>query len=637
MFRVGGKITTNSATYIYLLKSLFGDVMTEIFKILSPRDHCRARPGMYLGSVSIEETYRFVLGRWAQVSYVPALNKMVDEVIDNSIDEAIRSNFKYATSISVDIDVDTNTISIEDNGRGIPHDTVIDSTTNKEISKVVAAFCKTNAGTSFGDDRVTIGSHGLGVSLVNFMSLSFIGETWSKGNKITVKCTNGAETIDVKESKKSGNGTKVTFAPDLSLLSVDSISDHDTVALIADRLTSLQMAFPEIKFSLNGQRIAINTIKKYAELFSVAANVTIQKNDLSFFFISSEDGFRTNSFVNGVNTRQGGSYVDFIMGGVIDELMGAIKRKFKVEVSKSTVKSGLGLVLFARNFKNPKFDSQTKERLTNTNGEVKQHYESNGTPDFKYIANKIMAVDDIIQPIIQSELAKKAAADARAASREQNKLKKVKVAKHIAASQPGGTVFICEGDSALSSFLQVRNPRTSGGFPLRGVVANTWDMLPSKVLENKELRELIAVLGLDINKPASVSNMTYQNIAILADADHDGAGHISPLLMAFFYKHWPLLYTQKRIHVTRSPIMISNKGKDIKWFYSYGPANEFKDSKDSKGYHHRYIKGLASLKKDEYDVVINQPVFSTISIDDAKWFDVMFGNDSELRKEVLND
>lgn len=162
---------------------------------------------------------------------------------------------------------------------------------------------------------------------------------------------------------------------------------------------------------------------------------------------------------------------------------------------------------------------------------------------------------------------------------------------------------------------------------------NTWDMKPADVLKNKELSELIAVLGLDINDPESVDNMAYDTVATLADADHDG-NHIAALLMAFFYKFWPRLYTENRIAMTRTPILISNKGKDVKWFYSYNEAKKFKET--SKGYHHRYIKGLASLTEEEYHDIINNPVLSNIVIDDPAWFEVMMGKDSAPRKDWLN-
>lgn len=608
--------------------------MTEKFLILSPRDHVRSRIGMYMGSSSKEEVERFVLGKWKKAVYVPALSKMIDEILDNSIDEAIRTGFKHANKIDVSIDKDT--VTVTDNGRGIPQDEILDAASGEKILRPVAAWTRVNAGTSFDNERVTIGTNGVGSSATNFLSTSFQGHTWRDKKLVEVNCSDGGLNIEVNTKyRHQGSGTMVSFTPDFSLFEADSLADFDTIELVHDRLTSLQMAFPEIAFSFNKTKIDVADLKKYSTLFvDEQSTVVIEKTDnIAFFFAASEDGFRTTSFVNGVNTRQGGTYVDFIVSGVVDELLGMIKKKHKVEVAKSVIKNGLTFVLFARNFTNPKFDSQTKERLTNSVSNVREHFDTSGSHDFKYLAKKVFAASDIIEPIIAAQLAKKLADDRRDAIKEQKKLKKVKVAKHIAANNDKATLCLVEGDSAMGFLLKVRDPAKIGAYPLRGVIMNTWDMKPADVLKNKELSELIAILGLDINDPESINQMSYQNIATLTDSDHDGSGHISPLIVAFFYKFWPRLLKEKRIKITRSPIMISSNGKQTKWFYTYEEANQFKQ--DSKGYNHRYIKGLGSLTETEYDRIINQPVWDTVTVDNASFFQLMFGNDSDLRKEFM--
>ena len=582
-----------------------------------------------MGSSSKEEIERFVLGQWTKAKYVPALSKMVDEILDNSIDEAIRTNFKYANKINVSIDGDK--VTVTDNGRGIPQDKIFDETSKENILRPVAAWTKVNAGTSFDDERVTIGTNGVGSAATNFLSKCFVGKTWSNGKSVQLDCKDGADTLKIKKGNKAGNGTEVSFVPDFDLFEVDSIAELDTITLIEDRLISLQMAFPEIQFSFNKKKVMINNFKKYSEMFS--DTVIMEKtNNLSYFIAPSEDGFRTNSYINGVNTRQGGTYVDYFMNSIIDELVVKIKRRHKVEVLKTTIKSGLTFVMFARNFVNPKFDSQTKERLTNPFGNVKEHLEICQVRDAQWLAQKILNTPDIIDPIIEAQLAKKLAADKRAATLAQKKLRKVKVAKHISANKDEATLKIVEGDSAMGFLLKVRDPDTVGAFPLRGVIMNTWDMKPAEVLKNKELSELVAVLGLDINDPDSVDNMTYKYIATLTDADHDGIGHISPLLIAFFYKFWPRLLLENRVQITRTPIMISTKGTDVKWIYTYEEAAEFKKQ---DGYKHRYIKGLGSLTEDEYHIIINKPQYDTVTVDDASVFQMMFGKDSNLRKEYM--
>ena len=604
--------------------------MSEDFKILTARQHVRERIGMYMGSSAEEKVERFVMGEWKTAKYVPALSKMVDEILDNSIDEAIRTNFKYANKINVS--VDNNKVTISDNGRGIPQELVYDETTDSKIARATAAWTRVNAGTSFDDNRVTIGTNGVGSAATNFLSAKFVGKTWSNGNMLTVECKNGAEDIREKNTPKDDNGTEVWFIPDFELFEADSLSEMDTVALIEDRLISLQMAFPEIVFSFNRKRIKVNNLKKYSELFGIDAIVE-KTEDLSFFITSSEDGFRTNSFINGVNTRMGGTYVDFVVNGMVDELVTMIKRKHKIEVVKSTIKNGLTFVMFARNFTNPKFDSQTKERLTNPMGNVRDHAITAGIKDAQFFARKILNTPSIIDPIIEAQLAKKIAADKRAATLAQKGLRKVKVAKHIAANKPSATLKIVEGDSAMGFLLKVRDANKVGAYPLRGVIVNTWDMKPADVLKNKELSELVAVLGLDINNPNSVDNINYESIATLTDADHDGIGHISPLLIAFFYKFWPRLLTEKRVKITRTPIMISTQGSEVKWFYTYEEAAAFKA--EGKNWKHRYIKGLGSLTEEEYDTIINKPQYDTVTVDDASIFQMMFGKNSELRKQYM--
>ena len=574
------------------------------------------------------------MGEWKKADYVPALSKMVDEILDNSIDEAIRTKFKYANKI--DVSVKNGVVVVTDNGRGIPQDEIFDEASGDKILRPVAAWTRVNAGTSFDDERVTIGTNGVGSAATNFLSSKFVGKTWSAGKRVEVRCKNGGDSVDVQIKQGiEGSGTEVSFVPDYTLFEIDDLDSLDTVSLIEDRMISLQMAFPEIAFSFNKRRIKVNDLKKYAKLFvgDEGEFIVEKSEDLAFFYAPSEDGFRSNSFVNGVNTRQGGTYVDFLTNAVLEDLGTMIKRKHKIEVAKSTIKNGLTFVMFARNFTNPKFDSQTKERLTNPMSNVREHALAAGIKESDAIARKILNSPTIIDPIIEAQLAKKIAADRRAATLAQKKLRKVKVAKHISANRDDATLKIVEGDSAMGFLLKVRDPNKVGAYPLRGVIMNTWDMKPADVLKNKELSELISVLGLDITNPNSVDYMTYKHIAILTDADHDGIGHISPLLIAFFYKFWPRLLLEKKVKITRTPIMISSKAKDVKWFYAYEEASKFKS--DQAGWKHRYIKGLGSLQEDEYSTIINEPVYDTVTVDDAKTFEMMFGKDSQLRKDYM--
>ena len=600
------------------------------FKILSQRDHCRQRPGMYVGSTSLEQYDRFLNGKWSSVYYVPAIVKMVDEIIDNSIDEAIRTKFKHSNTIEVS--VEKTLIRVTDNGRGIPQDDVIDSNA-KKILRPVAAWTQMNAGTSFEDDRVTIGANGLGSAAVNFMSSTFVGSTSNGKTKCIVTCKNGIlENVEKQNSDKKG--TSVTFEPDLSLFNIHTLDEFDLSSIVLDRLKSLSVCFPKIRFYFDGTDVTTN-LKKFSYSFVTnEANGIVHHNkgEFRYFFCHSGDGFRTTSYVNGVNTRQGGSLVDEIVNSVSDELIVLIKKKHKIDITRSLIKSCLTFVSFANGFPNPKFDSQTKERLTNSKKEVQEYLAANKYSDCAKIAKEIFDTDSLINPIIEAQLAKKLANEKRLATQAMKKAKKAKIAKHIPANKEGGTLFVCEGLSALGFGCDVRNPDKHGFYPLKGVVMNTWNAPISKIIANQELSDLMAILSLDIRKKDMIGDMHYEEIAIMSDADVDGS-HIAILLIGFFRKYWPSLIEQGKLKWLRTPIMISSKGKDTKWFYSYDDANAFKNVQD--GYTHRYIKGLASLRKDEYSKIINDPVFATIDVRDSELLEAMLGDDSNKRKDWI--
>lgn len=611
------------------------------FQILTPRDHVRMRPGMYIGSTAVEVDEGFIMGVWRKRTYIPGLLKIINEIIDNSVDEAIRTNFKFANKI--DIELSDDICSVSDNGRGIPQVKVKDPTTGTELFQPVAAWTRTNAGTSFEQGRETIGANGVGSACTNFFSKSFTGYTWRDGVEMTVDCTDGANTIRVEQAKRAGNGTQVTFEPDFSLFDCQDFNNYtlgelDTFSMIEDRIASLQVCYPEIVFSFNSKSFKKFGFKDYAEMYSEGGAVVGDfkgKNFQCFFWTTGDLGYRTNSYINGVNTSKGGSYVEHIVNSVVDHLMVMIKKKYKFEVSKSHIKNSLLFVMSARQFKDPKYDSQTKERLTNSWKEVDAHFNENAKMTFVQLANEIFKTPAILDPIIEAQLAKQIAAERRAATMAQKKATKIKVAKHLAAKKAGGTLFVCEGDSAIGYLISVRKPEVHGGFPLRGVIPNVWGMSRADVMKNKELFELVACLGLDINDPDSVDQMYYQNVAILTDSDHDGSGHISPLLMAFFYKFWPRMFVEGRVKVTRTPILISTKGKAVAWAYDYNEASLNKQK--LKGYTHRYIKGLGSLEMAEYSEIINNPVFSVIRIDDPELFEMMYGPDANKRKVWLQN
>ncbi|EQA7786844.1 ATP-binding protein [Acinetobacter baumannii] len=599
-------------------------------KMLSDKEHVLKRPGMYVGSTSSEEYERFLFGKFTKLKYVPAIVKLIEEIRDNAIDEAVRTNFKYANKISVSIK--DNLVVVEDNGRGIPQ-AIVTTPEGTQIPGPVAAWTRTKAGGNFGDDaeRKTSGMNGVGSSLTNIFSKSFIGQTCDGENTLIVECKDNMDHIEWKTRKGGKQGTKVAFIPDFSHFECDGI-DQVVESIIEDQMQTLAVVYPEIDFKINGDRVQGN-FKKYAKQYDEHI-ITAETDNVQFALGRSDDGFRHLSYVNAIHTKVGGSHVDYVMDELANELIPSIKRKYKIEVNKARIKECVTLLLFIKNMSNLRFDSQTKERLTSPWGEIKSHLDI----DIKKIARQFLNNETLLMPIIEAALARKLAAEKAAETRAAKKVSKAKVAKHIKANKYGKddcetTLFLTEGDSAIGYLISTRDRELHGGYPLRGKVMNTWGMQPSEMLKNKEIFDICAITGLVIGEKAE--NLNYRNIAIMTDADVDGTGSIYPSLLAFF-SNWPELFEQGRIKFVKTPVAICQKGKDQKWYYT---IEEYENDKPNlKGYNFRYIKGLGSLECDEYEKVINDPHFDVVKLPE-NWkekFEMLMGNDAQLRKNWMS-
>lgn len=601
-------------------------------EMLSDKDHCLKRPGMYIGSVSYEEYERFLFGEYTKVSYVAGVLKLVDEIIDNSVDEAIRTNFKFANKISVDISLTDSKVTVEDNGRGIPQAVVV-TPEGEELPGPVAAWTKTKAGGNFGDDkeRVTGGQNGVGSSLTNIFSILFTGTTSDGKNELRVSCSNNADNVSWKIKSTKSNGTKVEFIPDFSHFEMNSF-DKIYLDITLDRLQTLAVVYPDIEFKFNGKKVQ-GQFKKFAKQYD--DEIIIQEQDNCSIAIGrSPDGFRHLTYVNNIHTKNGGHHIECVMDEMCDVLIPAIKRKYKIEVTKARVKECITLLMFIRNMKNMRFDSQTKERLTSPAGEIKSHIQVDG----KKLAGSLLKSEAILMPIIEAALARKLAAEKAAETKANKKASKAKVQKHIKANEWGNdkletTLFLTEGDSATGPFIKVRDRELQGAYPLRGKFKNTWGLKAVDVMKNAEAFDVCAITGLTIGQPAE--NMNYRNIAIMTDADVDGVGSIYPSLLAFF-SNWPELFHEGRIRFVKTPVIIAQLKDKQEWFYS---LPDYEEAKDKLPKHTiRYIKGLGSLEDAEYKRVLLEPVFEVVQLPDnwKELFEMLFGKDSQQRKDWMN-
>lgn len=413
------------------------------FKVLSDRDHILMRAGMYIGSISLETVTQLVDFKQKELKIVPGLLKIINEIIDNSIDEAIRTEFKFANKISVNIDTENNIVTVTDNGRGIP---VVE---HNGIYQAEASWTKAKAGTSFSDDRTTIGTNGVGSFATNCFSTSFIGQSCDGTYKITVDCQDNcnADLIRTTKTKSTKNGTSVSFRPDLKRFGIESITE-DHLEVLKDRLFNIQICYPDIQFEFNGTKIKTgNTTQIASRIHQDALPLSANTDATKIILAPSGDDqeFRFTSYVNGLNLTNGGNHIDYIMNNICNELRPLIKRKWKIEVLPAQIKQHLFLGIWTSGFVNPKFDSQSKERLTNTQAEISQFFNS---LDYAKIAKKIMVTENIIMPMIEAILYKKEQAEKKAAKAALKSSAKIKSDKLVAATNKDPeamSIFLAEG------------------------------------------------------------------------------------------------------------------------------------------------------------------------------------------------
>ena len=597
-------------------------------KVLSDKEHVIMRAGMYVGSTSIDNYTVIVDGEVKNLTIVPALFKIINEIIDNSVDEAIRTDFQHANKI--DIHINETAVVVSDNGRGLPVSdiTSLDGTI---IPSCVAAWTMARTGSNFTDDRVTIGANGIGSALTNFLSRKFTGITGNGTNKFIVECENGELIKWTKKEKNSFKGTIVEFEPDFSHFECESITE-DLVIALKERLEAIALTFDKIKIRLNGETLS-NNIKKYIK--DDSKFIIVKNNDYLIALTNSlNDEFIQKSYINGVHTLHGGNHVDWFIGNLCDNLMPLIKKQFKVDISKARIKDCLSLLMVVKNFNNPKFNTQTKERLTSTHGEVSNFF---GELNFKKLAKDLINIENIIDPIVSLALAKLDAANKSAMTKASNMAKKMRISAHIKSTKfDDSMLFIAEGESAMNYFITCRNPEKHGGYPLRGKIATTWDMKPNEILANRVFFELLAILNLSPTNYSDISGMTYKYIGIFVDADPDGMGSIMPSLVSFFSK-WPEIIKQHRLKIVRSPVyIVTHKDKTQTWFYT---KNEFESYNPLATDEVKYVKGLGQMQEDEYRKVINNPKFYVVDFNE-NWqqdFEVLYGDNSELRKEWMSD
>jgi len=350
---------------------------------------------MYIGSVDQTETSDYVLKgnviEYDTFNYVPGLCKIINEVIDNCVDVAIKTQFQSANQISVKITSDY--VEVKDNGTGIP---VVKNNDGDYIPMICWNRSKTGSNFDDNDNQAQIGMNGVGSFATNCFSSKFIGRTCDGINEYTITFKDNAESY--KESVKPSTvmGTTVKFYPDLNRFSLTSIDDIH-MSIIRQRLINLSLSYPDIKFKFNNKLVNVGSFKKYISMFSPSHEI-YESDDYRFAILpnSSED-FRQFSYVNGLKIPDGGTHIDIITKSIVNGLRDKLVRKYK-SIKPGDIKNKLMVVMFMKNFKNAKFNSQTKEKIANSAKEVNAFL---GNVPFDSIVDKLFKNKDIIDPITE--------------------------------------------------------------------------------------------------------------------------------------------------------------------------------------------------------------------------------------------
>ena len=621
----------------------------EKYKSLTPEEHVLHRPGTYIGSTVTEDVDMFVLedGRFVKktVKYNPGFIKLFDEIISNSVDESKRNGTKLDT-IKVEVDTKNNTIQVYDNGG-------IEVAMHKEAKMYVAEliFGQLRSGSNFSDSdsRTWVGTNGLGSSLCNIFSEEFKVETADSKNRFIMTWKeNMTKKSDAKIERTSQHYTRITYKPDLKRFGMDCI-DNDSFKIMEKRVYEIAGCNANLTIYFNGKIIIMKSFKDYCQMYIEEDGLLLYEENKDWqvgISVSPTGSFQQVSYVNCVNTFDGGTHNDHILNQIIPSLREKISKKFKTDILPGQIKNHMFLFINSTII-NPAFSSQTKEKLIT---------------DIKNFGTEIKLTDKFINSIYKSEITnsitdwldQKKVADEKKAEREANKaISKVKVDKLIDCKWAGTDkkdkcrLILTEGDSAMAAFRPNRDPNTAGGLALRGKSLNVRDLPKSKVMENAEIMAVMAAMGLkfgespikfDKNGNVVEDKTRYGTIQIYTDADVDGTA-CAALILNYIHKFWPDLIRAHKIARAETPIIIveHKKNKKEKWFYYDAEYKEWSNGIDLKDYDIHYMKGLGALNDKQSKEIFQNPHLYYYELDDfaEESMQHWFGKDTEIRKKKL--
>ena len=618
-----------------------GNYGAEQIQVLEGLEAVRRRPGMYIGSTSAR-----------------GLHHLVYEVVDNSIDEALAG---HCDSVKVIIHKD-NSITVSDNGRGIPVDM---HETGKPAVEVVLTVL--HAGGKFGGAgyKVSGGLHGVGVSVVNALSEAMEVQVKRDGHIFQIAFERGKTCEPLRETGDTNEtGTKVWFKPDAEIFE-ETVFSFDT---LKQRLRELAFLNKGLLISLSDERSGENKEYKFdGGIISFVEHLNKNKDVLHPrpIYISGvrdttvvevaiqyNDSYLENmfAFVNNINTQEGGTHLSGFKSA-LTRTINDYSRKFNLlkeadeNLSGEDTREGLTAVLSLK-IQEPQFEGQTKSKLGNSEvrgivdtlvfDSLSEFFEENPTVAKKIIEKTILA------------------ARARDAARKARELTRRKSALEI-SSLPGKLadcsirdplqteIYLVEGDSAGGSAKQGRDRRFQAILPLRGKILNVEKARMDKILNNEEIRTMITAFGSGIGEDFDIEKARYGKIIIMTDADVDGA-HIRTLLMTFFYRYMMPLIENGRVFIAQPPLYLAKKGKEHWYLYNDAALEELLRKIGRNDITLQRYKGLGEMNPEQlWETTMNpgERTLLRVNMEDAiaadEIFSVLMGDKVEPRRKFIEE
>lgn len=608
-------------------------------QVLEGLDPVRKRPGMYIGSTDVR-----------------GLHHLVQEIVDNSIDEALSG---YCDTISVILNSD-GSCTVKDNGRGIPTD--IHHT--EGISAVEVVLTKLHAGGKFGNGgyKISGGLHGVGLSVVNALSEWLDVEVHQKGKKFKQTYNRGIPQAPLKiVGDADFTGTWVTFMPDDEIFETVDFN-YDT---IKTRLRELAYLNKGLTITIEDKRAEREQKDSFCYVGGIAHFVEdLSKNkapifDKPIYFdkfygdtevevaLQYTDTYSEviYAFANNINTEEGGTHLEGFKNSLTKIINDAGKAinvfKGDEKVSSDDVREGLIAVVSVK-LTEPQFEGQTKTKLGNS--EMRTFVTRAMNEYFAtYLEENPAKTKEILMKCLTAQRAREAARLARENTRRKGALENTTLPGKLADCSDKNPefceIFIVEGDSAGGSAKQGRDRRFQAILPLRGKILNVEKARINRVLENEEIRSMITAFGGGMNDDFDESKLRYDRIICMTDADVDGS-HIRILLLTFFFRYMRPLIEKGHVYIAQPPLYKATKNKVDKYLYS---DKELQDYLNEVGKCdiQRY-KGLGEMDPVQlWDTTMNPETRTMLKVtmEDAveanETFTLLMGEDPELRRSFI--